>query len=193
VLPLQLFDLPLTFLDSSGEIAMGGDYTVACDCGIPHSVNAYEAGDLRMCKCRRQFRIPLTLKTTEKVIESMIKMHRLPCNDLCSFSGDRGDAIISIVIEQAPPSNKDIVRIAAILMTGLIGYFITAFATGPDEEEQEAIAGPLAIVPIRVSTRVIDQLSAAPQNALRNALSTTPVYAHLLVEHPNVSFSILGD
>ena len=174
---------------------MAGDYTVVCDCGTPHSVMAYEAGDLRMCRCRRQLKIPLMLKTTEKVIESMIQKHQLPSNELCPFSGDRGDAIISIVIQPTtPPSTTGFLRIAAFLMAGFFGYIMTIIATGgPNEEEQETFAGPIAIVPIRVSTQVMDQLSTAPQQTLLNALRMTPVYAHLLNEHPNVSVSVLGD
>lgn len=61
------------------------------------------------------------------------------------------------------------------------------------EEDEETITGPIAVVPIRVSTRVMDHLSGGPESTLLNALHTTPFHAHFLDERPNVSVSILSD
>lgn len=180
--------------NSKGTPPMSREYTVVCECGAPHSVRAYESGDLRMCRCRRQLKIPMILRTTEQVIDAMIKTHQLPSNELCPFSSERADATVSFLIEQLPrPDNGVFLRSVGLLIGGLIGYIASALATSINGNHEEDVDGPVAIVPMRVSKRVVDQLSAASQDALLNALRTTPVYAHLLDEHGNVSVSVVSN
>jgi hypothetical protein len=45
------------------------NYTVVCECGKPHRVTAYPAGERLVCSCKQTVVIPEMLKNTRELIK----------------------------------------------------------------------------------------------------------------------------
>ena len=175
---------------------MKEQYTFVCKCGHPITFLAYEAGDERTCmKCGRQFKVPLMLRTTPQVIQSMIGYRQLPGNDLCPISGERATHKLDILIAEVSSTSVSVGFSGAFVsqiaeFLGIPRLLASVMGKAVNEQETVEVTGIQIIVPIGVSEMVFVKAHELKHGTLLSALRTIPVYAHLLEEYPDAEATV---
>jgi hypothetical protein len=183
-------------------------YSVHCECGKSHRVQATQAGAALLCQCGRQVDIPtlsslrssagespVPLNTIQQ-IRAMIRDGTLPANEICPMSARPATTVIWLHVQcervwtENEGGGRDLPKLILALLLHL-----------HDAVRRESYKPPIikgrdtsVDVPLRVSPDVIPAIrKTCRQRKLKMLLEETPIYRQLLGEYPEALVWHLDD
>lgn len=185
------------------------EYSVHCECGRSHPIQATQAGALLLCQCGRRVDIPtlsslrssagespIPLNTIQQ-IRAMIRDGTLPANEICPMSGRPATTVIWLHIqcERVWTENAGGGRDLPKLLAPLLRLHLREAARWESYKPAIIKGRDTSVgVPLRVSPDAIATIRRIRrQRKLKILLEQTPIYRQLLGEYPEAMVSYIDD
>lgn len=174
-------------------------YSFECACGRRHFVTPQQAGALLVCDCGQSVTVPKLSRLRVEAGESrvpldiigrinaQIRSGELPAGKVCPLSGRPADAIVEIHVqcEEIRVRGGRISEAAHIVVLALFGWLGLLMAALSGGERVEHGRDTSVVVPLRVSSSVVEQLRRQrSQRKLKRLLRSVPIYDELLRNYP---------